>query len=101
MDFMRERVVWTRPDGDLTVTEYRNCPDLVPAEAREHLEAAKGGPVVVPRRTKTPAVVGKDGRVTKEAVTEMVSLSEYRATLEARARLEVSPEEIAAVREIR
>ena len=53
MDFMRERVVWTRPDGDLTVTEYRNCPDLVPAEAREHLEAAKGGPVVVPRRTKT------------------------------------------------
>ena len=98
MDFLRERVVWTHPDGDLTVTEYRNCPDLVPAEAREHLEAAKGGPVIVPRRTVSPAVISKEGLTTKEAVTEMVSVSAYKATLEARATLAVAPEEIEMVR---
>ena len=98
MDFLRERVVWTHPDGDLTVTEYRNCPDLVPAEAREHLEAAKGGPVIVPRREVAPAVISKEGLVTKEAVTELVSVTDYKATLEARALLEVSAEEVAAVR---
>jgi hypothetical protein len=77
--------IWSHEENGVPVVTYINAAHLVPKDAAGYLKDATG-PVTVPYvKTGAPAVVDKDGKVTKASTETMTVMSKaaYAAKVEA------------------
>jgi hypothetical protein len=95
--------VWTRDEGDLVVTTYFGCPDLVPEEADEYKDMEGDGPITVVHKKMGERIIQKEikdksGKIIQEAikenVLEMIKPSEYRKIVEDKIKEQIEKEKL-------